>query len=91
MEFEEDFGVTAVEGGGEDLLNASGPVTKTPKPKREKKEPGKHAKSGFRCCRVLPPAKFMGVFKGKLTWRHEAGCRFQYSLHMCPAEVLRSY
>ncbi|KAJ6666465.1 hypothetical protein lerEdw1_020188 [Lerista edwardsae] len=40
MEFEEEFSSTPVEGATEDALNASGPVTKTPKPKREKKEPG---------------------------------------------------
>ncbi|EMP27615.1 DNA topoisomerase 2-beta, partial [Chelonia mydas] len=41
MEFDEEFGVTPAEGGGgEDSLNTSVSVSKTPKTKREKKEPG---------------------------------------------------
>ncbi|XP_042328062.1 DNA topoisomerase 2-beta isoform X1 [Sceloporus undulatus] len=40
LEFDEEFGVTPVEDPGEDMLNSSGPVAKTPKPKREKKDPG---------------------------------------------------
>ncbi|XP_026544234.1 DNA topoisomerase 2-beta isoform X1 [Notechis scutatus] len=40
LEFDEEFGSTPIEGPGEELLNTSGPVIKTPKPKREKKEPG---------------------------------------------------
>ncbi|XP_013931349.1 PREDICTED: DNA topoisomerase 2-beta [Thamnophis sirtalis] len=40
LEFDEEFGGTPIEGAGEELLNTPGPVIKTPKPKREKKEPG---------------------------------------------------
>ncbi|KAG8139195.1 hypothetical protein E2320_001967, partial [Naja naja] len=40
LEFDEEFGGTSIEGPGEELLNTSGPVIKTLKPKREKKEPG---------------------------------------------------
>lgn len=47
MEFEEEFSTTPVEGATEDALNTSGPVAKPPKPKREKKEPGKQIKGGF--------------------------------------------
>ncbi|XP_070584241.1 DNA topoisomerase 2-beta isoform X3 [Erythrolamprus reginae] len=38
LEFDEEFGGTPIEGVGEELLNTSGPVIKTPKPKRERKE-----------------------------------------------------
>lgn len=41
MEFDEEFGGAAAEGGGDDSLNTSATATKTPKLKREKKEPGK--------------------------------------------------
>lgn len=41
MEFDEEFGGVPAEGGGDDSLNASAAAAKTPKPKREKKEPGK--------------------------------------------------
>ncbi|XP_015683435.1 DNA topoisomerase 2-beta [Protobothrops mucrosquamatus] len=40
LEFDEEFGGTPIEGAGEDLLKTSGPMTKTPKPKREKEESG---------------------------------------------------
>ncbi|KAM9022892.1 DNA topoisomerase 2-beta isoform 2-T3 [Ara ararauna] len=40
MEFDEEFGGVPAEGGGDDSLNTSATATKTPKPKREKKEPG---------------------------------------------------
>ncbi|ETE62166.1 DNA topoisomerase 2-beta, partial [Ophiophagus hannah] len=45
LEFDEEFGGTPIEGPGEELLNTSGPVIKTPKPKREKKEPDDESKS----------------------------------------------
>lgn len=41
MEFDEEFGGVPAEGGGDDSMNTSATATKTPKPKREKKEPGK--------------------------------------------------
>ncbi|OXB77750.1 UNVERIFIED_CONTAM: hypothetical protein H355_013138 [Colinus virginianus] len=40
MEFDEEFGGVQAEGGGDDSVNAAASATKTPKPKREKKEPG---------------------------------------------------
>lgn len=40
-EFDEEFSGTPVEGTGEETLTPSAPVNKGPKPKREKKEPGK--------------------------------------------------
>lgn len=41
MEFDEEFGGAQAEGGGDDSLNTTASATKTPKIKREKKEPGK--------------------------------------------------
>lgn len=41
VEFDEEFSGTPVEGTGEETLTPSAPVNKGPKPKREKKEPGK--------------------------------------------------
>lgn len=40
MEFDEEFSGTPVEGTGEEALIQSVPISKGPKPKREKKEPG---------------------------------------------------
>lgn len=40
MEFDEEFSGTPVEGTGEEALAPSAPISKGPKPKREKKEPG---------------------------------------------------
>lgn len=60
MEFDEEFSGTPAEAAAEDLLNTSsintssintsavntsGPMIKPPKPKREKKEPGKQTNS----------------------------------------------
>lgn len=40
MEFDEEFGGVQAEGGGDDTVNTAASGTKTPKLKREKKEPG---------------------------------------------------
>uniref|UniRef100_A0A286XM71 DNA topoisomerase II beta n=1 Tax=Cavia porcellus TaxID=10141 RepID=A0A286XM71_CAVPO len=40
VEFDEEFSGTPVEGTGEEALAPSAPISKGPKPKREKKEPG---------------------------------------------------
>lgn len=39
-EFDEEFTGTTMEGTGEDTVTPLAPVSKGPKPKREKKEPG---------------------------------------------------
>lgn len=49
VEFDEEFSGTPAEGTGEETLTPSAPVNKGPKPKREKKEPGK-ALECFRAC-----------------------------------------
>lgn len=48
VEFDEEFSGTPVEGTGEETLTPA-PVNKGPKPKREKKEPGKALKCFCTC------------------------------------------
>lgn len=47
VEFDEEFSGTPVEGTGEEALMQSVPINKGPKPKREKKEPGKNLLQSF--------------------------------------------
>lgn len=62
MEFDEELSGTPVEGTGEEALIQSVPINKGPKPKREKKEPGKDLLQSCVCVKIYTFRELLASF-----------------------------